>query len=264
MTHRASGSASGHSEPEVWECLQVLSAHGGQVPADGLQRRHRGCHRWQPVHRRCCGAQQAGLTILAASPFTRLPTKCQDGIEPGFMKVLTRVQVGTPAAANSVARLEGTNPDNFEAGKEVVVAFEARDAFGNTVSAGRSSCDLGLRQLALSAHYLTGPLLAVRHTTTPLALLLLRHQSQCLLLDLPNECRCTAWPVRRWPWRRWAHSPRPLPRCRGRQPSAAPFSPPPAPTCYTCASAGSQRPGGHERCMLQRLPQKQAGDSYMP
>ena len=45
------------------------------------------------------------------------------------------VQVGTPAASNSVARLEGTNADCLEAGKEVVVAFEARDAFGNTVSA---------------------------------------------------------------------------------------------------------------------------------
>ncbi len=48
---------------------------------------------------------------------------------------LSSAQVGTPAAANSIARLEGTNPDAFEAGKEVVVAFEARDAFGNTVSA---------------------------------------------------------------------------------------------------------------------------------
>ncbi len=51
------------------------------------------------------------------------------------MMVMTSVQVGTPAAADSVARLEGTNPDDFETGKEVVIAFEARDAFGNTVSA---------------------------------------------------------------------------------------------------------------------------------
>ena len=81
------------------------------------------------------------------------------------MKASSSVQVGTPAAANSIARLEGTDPDCFEAGKEVVVAFEARDAFGNTVSTRATLFNFAVLHSAPSSLTLADPWLdlAVLH-----------------------------------------------------------------------------------------------------